>query len=165
MGSRGDFAVKLQLIERLGRNCFGKDGVKAIGRWSEHHIGNQNRDRQNKGKVQRTMSGSCADRGRAPDCRSGVKAADVRSILEDDARAEEAHAGGDIANDPPFGHLGCVLPAFCPQITPIGPFLPVMQVPKYCVVYILRFELIPDMEEVIGSIQIRSTKINNLDSY
>jgi hypothetical protein len=61
--------------------------------------------------------------------------------------------------------LGCVLPAFCPQITPIGPFLPVMQVPKYCVVYILRFELIPDMEEVIGSIQIRSTKINNLDSY
>ncbi len=39
-----------------------------------------------------------------------------------------------------------------------------MPVPKYCAVYILRFELFHGMEEVIGSIPIRSTKyFNNLD--
>jgi hypothetical protein len=27
------FAVKFQLIKRLGRNCFGEDGVKAIREW------------------------------------------------------------------------------------------------------------------------------------
>jgi hypothetical protein len=46
------------------------------------------------------------------------------------------------------------LPAFCPQIVPTGPFLPVVSVNKYCAVYILRY----GMEEVIGSIPIRSTK-------
>jgi len=44
------------------------------------------------------------------------------------------------------------LPAFCPQIAPIGPFLPVVPVPKYCAVYILRFELFHGMEEFIRSI-------------
>jgi hypothetical protein len=35
--------------------------------------------------------------------------------------------------------------------------LPVIPVPKYCAVYTLRFELFHGMEEVIGSIPIRST--------
>jgi hypothetical protein len=33
VGGSGDFAVKFQLIKRLGRNCFGEDGVKAIREW------------------------------------------------------------------------------------------------------------------------------------
>lgn len=49
--------------------------------------------------------------------------------------------------------------AFLSQIAPIGPFLPVMPVRKYCAVYILRFDSFHGMEEVIGSIPIRSTKI------
>jgi hypothetical protein len=64
---------------------------------------------------------------------------------------------GLIPHDQPFGHLVVVLPAFCPQIAPIGPFLPVVPVHKCCAVYILRFELFHGMEEVIGSIPIRST--------
>ena len=67
---------------------------------------------------------------------------------------------GLIPHDQPVGHLVGVLPAFCPQIAPIGPFLPVVPVPKYCAVYILRFELFHGMEEVIGSIQVRSTKFS-----
>ena len=71
---------------------------------------------------------------------------------------------GLIPHDQPVGHLVEVLPAFCPQIAPIGPFLPVVPVPKYCAVYSLRFELFHGMEEVIGSIPIRSTNhFNNLD--
>jgi len=64
---------------------------------------------------------------------------------------------GLIPHDQPFGHLVVVLPAFCPQIAPIGPFLPVVPVHKYCAVYILRFDSFHGMEEVIGSIPIRST--------
>jgi hypothetical protein len=41
---------------------------------------------------------------------------------------------------------------------PIGPFLPVMPVHKYCAVYILRYESFHGMEEVVGSIPTRSTK-------
>jgi hypothetical protein len=47
--------------------------------------------------------------------------------------------------------------AFLSQIPPRGPFLPVVPVRKYCSVYILRFRLLHGMEEVIGSIPIRST--------
>jgi hypothetical protein len=46
VGGSGDFAVKLQLIERFGRNSFGKDGVKSIGQWSEDHVGEENRERK-----------------------------------------------------------------------------------------------------------------------
>jgi hypothetical protein len=52
----------------------------------------------------------------------------------------------------------CVnLPAFCPQIPPFAPVLPTVPVRKYCAVYNLRFDLFHGMEEVIGSIPIRST--------
>jgi hypothetical protein len=64
---------------------------------------------------------------------------------------------GLIPHDRPVGHLFVVLPAFCPQIAPIEPFLPVMPVHKYRAVYNLRFESFHGMEEVIGSIPIRST--------
>jgi hypothetical protein len=50
-----------------------------------------------------------------------------------------------------------MLPAFCPQIAPIMPVLPVVPTHKYCAVYYLRLELFHGMEEVIGSIPIRST--------
>ena len=70
---------------------------------------------------------------------------------------------GLIPHDRPVGHLFVVLPAFCPQIAPIEPFLPVMPVHKYRAVYNLRFESFHGMEEVIGSIPIRSTNyLNNL---
>jgi hypothetical protein len=50
------------------------------------------------------------------------------------------------------------LAAFWQQIGPIVPFLPVVPVHKYCAVYNLRFPAHHGMEEVIGSIPIRSTK-------
>jgi hypothetical protein len=52
-----------------------------------------------------------------------------------------------------------ILPAFCPQIAPVMPFLPVVPVHKYCSVYNLRIDRYHGMEEVIGSIPIRSTKL------
>jgi hypothetical protein len=55
---------------------------------------------------------------------------------------------GPIPHDQPFGHLVVILPAFCPQIPPTRPFLPVMPVVKYCAVYNLRFEMFHGMEEV-----------------
>ena len=70
-----------------------------------------------------------------------------------------------IPHDQPVGHLVVVLPAFCPQITPIGPFLPVVPVHKYCAVYISRLESFHGMEEVIGSIPIRSTNCFNHLAY
>ena len=76
----------------------------------------------------------------------------VRPVWNDSSRR-----AGLIPHDQPIGHLVVVLPAFCPQIAPSGPFLPVMPVRKYCAVYILRFDLLHGMEEVIGSIPIRST--------
>ena len=60
--------------------------------------------------------------------------------------------------------LVVMLPAFCPQIAPIMPVLPVVPTHKYCAVYYLRFELFHGMEEVIGSIPIRSTKTSSLES-
>jgi hypothetical protein len=39
-----------------------------------------------------------------------------------------------------------------------------MPVVKYCAVYNLRFELFHGMEEVVGSIPTRSTKISSLES-
>jgi hypothetical protein len=53
-----------------------------------------------------------------------------------------------------------MLPAFCPQIAPIMPVLPVVPTRKCCAVWYLRFELFHGMEEVIGSIPIRSTKFS-----
>jgi hypothetical protein len=49
------------------------------------------------------------------------------------------------------------LAAIWQQIVPIAPFVPVMPVYKCCAVYNLRFHAHHGMEEVIGSIPIRST--------
>ena len=49
------------------------------------------------------------------------------------------------------------LAAFWQQIAPIVPFWPVVPVRKYCAVYNLPFCKQHGMEEVIGSIPIRST--------
>ena len=58
-----------------------------------------------------------------------------------------------------------ILPAFCPQIAPIWPFLPVMPIRKCCAVYNLGLEALHGMEEVVGSIPTRSTNlINNLET-
>ena len=48
VGGSRDFAVELQLIECLGRNCFWKDGVKAIGQWPKDHVGEENREGKHK---------------------------------------------------------------------------------------------------------------------
>ena len=53
--------------------------------------------------------------------------------------------------------LVVMLPAFCPQIAPTGPVLPIVPTHKCFTVYYLRFEILHGMEEVIGSIPIRST--------
>jgi hypothetical protein len=63
---------------------------------------------------------------------------------------------GLIPHDQPVGHLVVVLPAFCPQIASIGPFLPVN---KYCAVYHLRFDIFHCMEEVIGKIDLHADGI------
>src|SRR5260370_37434241 len=64
---------------------------------------------------------------------------------------------------PTPGHLVSCLPAFCPQIPPIGPVLPTVPTCKYCAVYNLGEDCFHGMEEVIGSIPIRSTNyFNNL---
>jgi len=49
------------------------------------------------------------------------------------------------------------LAAIWQQIVPIVPFLPVVPARKYCSVYNLHFHAHHGMEEVIGSIPIRST--------
>jgi hypothetical protein len=49
------------------------------------------------------------------------------------------------------------------QIPPIGPVLPTLPIHKPFTVYILRGDSFHGMEEVIGSIPIRSTKyLNNI---
>ena len=50
------------------------------------------------------------------------------------------------------------LGAFCGQIAPMVSVLPVVPVRKYCAVYYLAHDSYHRMEEVIGSIPIRSTK-------
>jgi hypothetical protein len=50
------------------------------------------------------------------------------------------------------------LGAFCGQIAPMVSVLPVVPVRKYCAVYYLAHDSYHGMEEVIGSIPIRSTK-------
>jgi hypothetical protein len=50
-----------------------------------------------------------------------------------------------------------MLPAFCPQTSPIVPVLPIVPTRKYRAVYNLPFDSFHGMEEVIGSIPIRST--------
>jgi hypothetical protein len=61
------------------------------------------------------------------------------------------------------GPLVANLAAFWQQISPIVPVLPTVPAHKSCAVYNLAFEALHGMEEVIGSIPIRSTnKSNNL---
>ena len=61
------------------------------------------------------------------------------------------------------------LAAFWQQIVPIVPVLPTQPTRKCCSVYNLRVAILHGMEEVIGSIPIRSTnipfKISYLDTY
>src|ERR1700677_4217696 len=56
------------------------------------------------------------------------------------------------------GPLVANLAAFWQQISPIVPVLPTVPAHKSCAVYNLAFEAFHGMEEVIGSIPIRSTK-------
>ncbi len=59
---------------------------------------------------------------------------------------------GPIPHDQPLGHLGEILPAFCPQIAPVVP------VSKCCAVYSLDFEALHGMELV-------SLQADIFDSY
>jgi hypothetical protein len=65
---------------------------------------------------------------------------------------------GLIPHDQPGGPLPRNLGAFCGQIAPMVSVLPVVPVRKYCAVYYLAHDSYHAMEEVIGSIPIRSTK-------
>ena len=65
---------------------------------------------------------------------------------------------GLIPHDQPGGPLPRNLGAFCGQIAPMVSVLPVVPAHKSCAVYNLAFEAFHGMEEVIGSIPIRSTK-------
>jgi len=96
----GDFAVKLQLIERFGRNSLGKDGVKSIGEWSEDHVGEENRQRKHERQMQRTESRECAGSGGTPNRGNRIEPTHARAILEDDSCAEKAYARDDIGDDP-----------------------------------------------------------------
>jgi len=64
---------------------------------------------------------------------------------------------GLIPHDQPGGPLFANLAAFWQQISPIVPVLPTVPAHKSCAVYNLAFEAFHGMEEVIGSIPIRST--------
>ena len=64
---------------------------------------------------------------------------------------------GLIPHDQPGGPLVANLAAFWQQISPIVPVLPTVPAHKCCAVYNLAFEAFHGMEEVIGSIPIRST--------
>jgi hypothetical protein len=57
------------------------------------------------------------------------------------------------------GPLPRNLGAFCGQIAPMVSVLPVVPVRKYCAVYYLAHDSYHGMEEVIGSIPIRSTNL------
>ena len=72
---------------------------------------------------------------------------------------------GLIPHDQPGGPLVANLAAFWQQISPIVPVLPTVPTHKSCAVYNLAFEAFHGMEEVIGSIPIRSTKYPNKMSY
>ena len=65
---------------------------------------------------------------------------------------------GLIPHDQPGGPLPRNLGAFCGQIAPMVSVLPVVPARKYCAVYYLAHDSYYGMEEVIGSIPIRSTK-------
>ena len=99
-GGSGDFVVKLQLIERFGRNCFGKDGMKAVGQWPEDHIGEENREGKHKRQMKRAEPSKCADSGGTPNRGSRIEPTDACTILEDDPCAEKAYARNDIRDDP-----------------------------------------------------------------
>ena len=72
---------------------------------------------------------------------------------------------GLIPHDQPGGPLPRNLGAFCGQIAPMVSVLPVVPVRKYCAVYYLALDSYHGMEEVIGSIPIRSTNyVNNLEA-
>ena len=60
------------------------------------------------------------------------------------------------------GPLVANLAAFWQQISPIVPVLPTVPTHKSCAVYNLAFEAFHGMEEVIGSIPIRSTNLAHL---
>jgi hypothetical protein len=64
---------------------------------------------------------------------------------------------GLIPHDQPGGPLVANLAAFWQQISPIVPVLPTVPAHKYCAVYKVAVEAFHGMEEVIGSIPIRST--------
>ena len=88
----GDFAIKLQLIERFGRNCFGEDGVKAIGQWPEDHVRKENREGKHKCQMKRTEPSKCADSGGTTDRGSRIEPTHACAILEDDPCAEKAQS-------------------------------------------------------------------------
>jgi hypothetical protein len=73
VGGSGDFAVKLQLIERFGRISFRKDGVKSIGQWSEDHVGEQDCLRKRERQMKRAEPSKCADRGGTPNRGSRIE--------------------------------------------------------------------------------------------
>ncbi len=64
---------------------------------------------------------------------------------------------GLIPHDQPGGPLFANLAAFWQQISPIVPVLPAVPAHKCCAVYNLAFEAFHGMEEVTGSIPVRST--------
>jgi hypothetical protein len=70
---------------------------------------------------------------------------------------EVVKESGTIPHRSPHWPLVINLPAFCPQIPPIVPFLPIQPTGKGCAVNSLRFERFHGMEEVVGSIPTRST--------
>jgi hypothetical protein len=70
---------------------------------------------------------------------------------------ESSRRAGLIPHDQPGGPLVANLAAFWQQISPIMPVLPTVPTHKSSAVYNLAFEAFHGMEEVIGSIPIRST--------
>jgi hypothetical protein len=71
---------------------------------------------------------------------------------------ESSRRAGLIPHDQPGGPLVANLAAFWQQISPIMPVLPTVPTHKSSAVYNLALEAFHGMEEVIGSIPIRSTK-------
>jgi hypothetical protein len=84
----------------------------------------------------------------------------LKASLDPNA-ANPRRATGPIPHDQPIGPLPFAVVgkfvANLSQIAPIVPVLPTHPTPKCCTVYNLRFYSFHGMEEVIGSIPIRST--------
>jgi hypothetical protein len=85
-------AGNLNFVTGFSGGCLGQYRVKAIGKGTKHHVGKQNRRRQNYCKIQSPQSTESANRSGTPHSSSGIQSAHIGPILENNACTEEANS-------------------------------------------------------------------------